>query len=185
MPRIKTGKVRFSYLHVFEPHAFREGDEPKYSVSIIVPKSDTATIDAINKAVKQALQDGKAKFGGKIPTNFSHPLRDGDDERPDDEAYSNSYFFNANSKTKPSVAIAKDGELYIIEDPEVLYSGCYGKVTVDFYPFNVDVNKGVACGLGNLLKLADGDPLGVVKPSATQDFEDDLEDDDFGDDDLD
>ena len=93
MSKVVTGVVRLSYAHVWEPASINGGDE-KYSVSLIIPKSDKKTVKAIQDAVEQAKQDGKAKFGGKIPANLKLPLRDGDIERPDDEAYSDSYFIN-------------------------------------------------------------------------------------------
>ena len=84
--KVITGKVRFSYAHVFEPASINGGDE-KYSVSILIDKNDTKTISDINKAVEAAKQAGIAKFGGKIPQNLKLPLRDGDTEREDDENY--------------------------------------------------------------------------------------------------
>ena len=102
MAHMVTGKVRLSYAHIWEPASINGSDE-KYSVSLIIPKSDKKTVNAINKAVEQAKEDGKAKFGGKIPPNLKLPLRDGDIERPDDEAYADSYFINANSKEKPQI----------------------------------------------------------------------------------
>ena len=100
--QVITGEVRFSYAHVWEPSSINGGDE-KYSVSIIIPKSDTKTIKAINNAIEAAKQEGIAKFGGKIPANLKLPLRDGDTDREDDENYANSYFVNANCKTAPGI----------------------------------------------------------------------------------
>ena len=169
--------VRFSYAHVFEPHAINDGDKPKYSVSCIIPKDDTTTIETINKAIQQALEDGKSKFGGKIPTKYKNPLRDGDEER-DDDAYKNSYFFNANSSNAPQVV---DKSRQPILDQEEFYSGCYGYVSVTFYAFNSNGNKGVACGLNNIMKTKDGESLGGARISAEEDFKgisvDDVDDD--------
>ena len=97
--KVVTGKVRFSYLHVWEPAAVEEGSQKKYSVSLIIPKSDTDTVARIKNAIQSALEAGKAKFGGKIPPTLKLPLRDGDIERADDDAYLNSWFLNANSMT--------------------------------------------------------------------------------------
>lgn len=88
---------RFSYLHCWEPNAVNDGD-PKYSVSAIIPKSDTETIGKIRRAIEQAKKDSVSKWGGKVPANLKLPLRDGDIDRPEDEAYADSYFFNANSR---------------------------------------------------------------------------------------
>jgi len=153
--KVITGKVRFSYANVWEPKSINGGDE-KYSVSLIIPKSDTKTINDIKAAIEAAKQDGKAKFGGKIPANLKLPLRDGDIDRPEDEAYKDSYFVNANSKDKPSIV---DKNVKPIMDQDEVYSGCYGRASITFYTFNQNGNKGVACGLGNLQKLSEGEPL--------------------------
>ena len=102
-----TGIVRLSYANVWEPKSINGGDE-KYSVSLIIPKSDKKTIADINKAVDAAIKEGVGKFGGKIPnkTALKLPLRDGDAER-DDEAYKDSYFVNANSTTAPQIVDTK------------------------------------------------------------------------------
>ena len=153
--KVITGKVRFSYANVWEPKSINGGDE-KYSVSLIIPKNDTKTINDIKKAIEVAKQDGKAKFGGRIPANLKTPLRDGDIDRPDDEAYKDSYFINANSKDKPQIV---DKNVKPILDQSEVYSGCYGRASITFYAFNSNGNKGIACGLGNLQKLAEGDAL--------------------------
>lgn len=100
--KVITGKVRFSYANVWEPKSINGGDE-KYSVSLIIPKADTKTVNEVKAAIEAAKQEGKAKFGGRVPANLKTPLRDGDIDRPDDEAYKNSYFINANSKDKPQI----------------------------------------------------------------------------------
>lgn len=176
MSKVVTGLVRLSYAHVWEPASINGSDE-KYSVSLIIPKSDTKTVKAIQDAVEQAKQDGKAKFGGKIPANLKLPLRDGDIERPDDEAYSDSYFINANSKDKPQIV---DKNVQPILDKNEVYSGCYARVSITLYAFNSNGNRGIACGLGNIQKVADGEPLGG-RSRAEDDFTafDDEDDDDF------
>lgn len=166
--KVITGKARFSYVHVWEPAAISEGGEKKYSVSLIIPKSDTKTVDAIKAAIQNALKAGMGKFGGKIPAVYKNPLRDGDAERPDDEAYKDAYFVNANCKTKPGVVNAMRKP---IVDEDELYSGCYGYASITFYAFNTNGNKGIACGLNNLMKIADGEPLGG-RSTAESDFAD-------------
>ena len=140
--KVVTGVVRLSYANVWEPASIN-GSNPKYSVSLIIPKSDKQTLDAINAAVDAAIKEGVAKFGGKIPNKaaLKLPLRDGDTER-DDEAYKNSF----------------------------------ARVSVNFYAFNSNGNRGIACGLGNIQKVRDGEPLGG-KSSAADDFATDLDDD--------
>lgn len=174
--KVITGKVRASFVHVFEP-ASVNGSEPKYSCSFIIPKSDTQTIAAIKAAIEQAKQDGIAKFGGKIPPNLKLPLRDGDIDRPDDPNYADCYFVNANSKEKPGLV---DRRRIPITDPLELYSGCYVRASINFFAFNTNGNKGVAAGLGNIQKWAEGEPLnGRVR--AEDEFEalDAEDDDDF------
>ena len=144
MAHLVTGKVRLSYEHIWEPASINDSDE-KYSVSLIIPKSDTKTVKDIQNAVEQAKQDGKAKFGGRIPANLKLPLRDGDIERPDDEAYKDCYFINCNSKDKPQIV---DKNVQPILDRNEVYSGCYARVSISLYPFNTNGNKGIACGLG-------------------------------------
>jgi len=170
--KVITGKVRFSYANIWEPKSINGGD-PKYSVSLIIPKSDTKTIEEIENAIEQARQDGKAKFGGKIPANLKLPLRDGDIDRPDDEAYADSYFVNANSKERPQIV---DRACKQILDREEVYSGCYGRVSINFYAFNTNGNKGIACGLGNIQKITDGEPLSG-RSTAEADFSTDYDED--------
>ncbi len=157
---------RFSYLHCWEPNAVSDGD-PKYSVSAIIPKSDTETIEKIKRAIEQAKKDSVSKWGGKVPANLKLPLRDGDIDRPEDEAYADSYFFNANSKQAPQVV---DKNVQPILDQSEVYSGCYGRISVNFYGFNSNGNRGIAAGLGNIQKLRDGEPLGG-RTNAEDDFD--------------
>lgn len=154
--KVVTGEVRFSYAHVWEPASVNGGDE-KYSVSILIPKTDTKTINTIKKAIDAAKQSGISKFGGKIPANLKLPLRDGDVESEDDENYAGCYFINANCKTAPGIV---DKQRRPIMDTTEFYSGCYGHASINFYAFNSNGNKGIACGLNNLMKTRDGEPLG-------------------------
>lgn len=154
--KVITGKVRFSYANVFEPKSIN-GSDPKYSVSLIIPKEDKATIDKIKAAIEVAKKEGISKLGGKIPANLKTPLRDGDIDRPDDPAYANRYFVNANSTIRPGIV---DANLQPIIDSTEFYSGCYGRASIVFYAYNANGNKGIACGLQNLQKLEDGEPLG-------------------------
>lgn len=164
--KVVTGKVRFSYLQVWEPKSIDGIGDAKYSVSLLIPKSDVATINKIKAAIEAALKAGLAKLGGKIPPVYKNPLRDGDVERPDDETYKGCYFVNASCKTAPGVV---DKHRNPILDQSELYSGCFGVASVNFYVFNTSGNKGVACGLNNLMKLADGESLGG-RSTAESDF---------------
>ena len=171
--KVVTGVVRLSYANVWEPVSIK-GGTPKFSVSLIIPKDDEKTLAAINAAIDAAIQDGVSKFGGKIPNRaaLKLPLRDGDIER-DDEAYRGSYFVNANSTTAPQIV---DRAVQPILDRGEVYSGCYARVSINFYAFNTNGNRGVACGLGNIQKVKDGDPLSG-KFSAVVDFATELDDD--------
>ena len=175
MTKVITGKVRMSYANVWEPQSVN-GSEPKYSVSLIIPKGDKKTLEKVKKAIEVAKKEGVSKLGGKIPANLKTPLRDGDVDRPDDEAYANSYFINANSKIKPGIV---DRNVEPILDQSEFYSGCYGRASIVFYAYNANGNKGIACGLQNLQKLEDGEPLGG-RSSAEDDFADEDEDDILG-----
>jgi len=180
--KVITGKVRFSYAHVFKPQAANEDGEPKYSVSILIPKTDKTTIEKVKNGIKAALKNDIQIFSeknqktieaGKIPSGgFRNPLRDGDEEREDSPEYENMYFINASSKRKPGL-VDKDREDIISEDD--FYSGCYGRASFNFYGFNKKGNQGVACGLNNLQKLEDGERLGGGGASAQEDFDDDFE----------
>ena len=176
--KVITGvKTRWSYANVWQAKSIN-GGTPKYSVSLIIPKSDTKTVTAVKNAIQAAYEKGQSKLKGNsksVPalTAIKTPLRDGDAERPDDPAYKDSYFINANSATAPGIVDAARNP--IIEHSEV-YSGVYGRASINFYAFNSNGNRGIACGLNNLQKISDGDPLGG-KTRAEDDFAD--EDEDF------
>ena len=170
--KVVTGQVRLSYANIFEPRSIN-GSEPKYSVSLIIPKDDTQQIEVIKQAIENAKERDKGKWNGKIPANLKLPLRDGDLERPEDEAYANSYFINANSTRPPAVVGTEidraTGKAIRLGEDEV-YSGCYARVSINFYGFNAAGNRGIACGLGNIQKIADGERLGGGS-TAEEDFE--------------
>ena len=166
--KVVTGKVRFCYVNVFEPTALNDGDTPKYNICILIPKSDTKTLEAVRNAIEAAKTAGKSKIAdknGKIPSTLKTPLRDGDEERSDDPAYEGMMFINANSTRKPTVV---DKDLNPIMSQEEFYSGCYGRASINFYAFNVQ-SKGIAAGLQNLQKLEDGEML-AGGSTAEEDF---------------
>jgi len=165
--RVITNKVRLSYANLFEPKSINGGDE-KYSVSLLIPKTDKETLKLIKEAIATAKEAGKGKWAGKIPAVLKEPLRDGDEERPDDEVYAGCYFINASSKNKPGLVNQLMKE---IESEDELYSGCYARVSINFYAFNANGNKGIACGLNNVQKLADGERLGGGFTNPSSDFE--------------
>ena len=169
--KVVTGpNTRFSYLHVFEPKSIN-GDKPRYSVCLLVPKSDEATVGKIRGAILAAYKDGASKLRGTgkmVPPleAIKNPLRDGDVERPDDPEYAGCWFINANSVQAPGIV---DRECNRILDPEEIYSGCYGRASITFFAFNSNGNRGIACGLNNLQKVRDGERLGGRK-SPEEDF---------------
>jgi len=165
-PRVVTGTVRFSYANVFAPVDKGDGKTPKYSVSIIIPKSDKETIAKINKAFEEAKANSASYFGGTVPKLLKGGLRDGDLEKEDD-AYAGSMFINANTAKKPGVV---DADMNAIIDADEFYSGCYGRAAIEFFPYNIEGSKGIACGLGNVQKLEDGERLGGGGVSAAVDF---------------
>lgn len=174
--KVITGvNTRWSYANVWDPKSIN-GGTPKYSVSLIIPKNDTATVNKIKSAIQAAYEEGESKLKGTAKACpaldvIKNPLRDGDKERPGDDAYANSYFINANSATAPGIVDADRQP--IIDRSE--YSGVYGRASINLYAFNSNGNRGIACGLNNLQKISDGDPLGG-KSSAESDFA--TEDDD-------
>jgi len=176
--KVITGLVRLSYANLWEPKAVNEGATPKYSVSVIIPKSDKETIAKINNAIDAAIEEGIGKFGGKKPNKaaIKIPIRDGDIEREEDAAYADAFFVNANSTTAPQIV---DIKVQPILDRSEVYSGVYARVSLNFYAFNSNGNKGVACGLGNIQKIKDGEPLGG-KTDATKEFGEVSNDELFG-----
>ena len=156
--RITTKKVRFSYVHVFEPTAMEEGQTKKYSAAILIPKTDKVTVKAIKDAIQSALELGKSKhFGGVLPKKWVNPLRDGDEES-DEEVYAGHYFMNAKSIKRP-VILGPDKEL--LTDKDEFYSGCYGRAVINFYAYGNGIpSKGIAAGLESAMKTEDGDNLG-------------------------
>lgn len=161
----------FSYLNCWEAKAIGENGTPKFSVSLIISKDDTKTIDLINKAMEAAYKEGESKLKGNGKTvpayaTLKKPLRDGDMERPDAEEYKNSYFINANSTQAPGIV---DASCQPILEHSEMYSGVIGRASITFYCFNSNGNKGIACSLNNLQKLKDGEHLGG-RASAESDF---------------
>ena len=177
--KVITGPdTRWSYANVWEPKSIN-GGAPEFSVSLIIPKSDTVTVNKIKAAIEAAYEEGQSKLKGNGKTVpalsvLKTPLRDGDLERPDDPTYANAYFINANSATAPGIV---DADRQPILERSEVYSGVYGRASINLYAFNSNGNKGIACGLNNLQKIRDGEPLGG-KSRAEDDF-DTEEDDDF------
>ena len=154
--KVITGPdTRWSYANVWEAKSIN-GGMPKFSVSLIIPKSDAKTVAKVKAAIEAAYHEGEAKLKGNgksVPplAALKTPLRDGDTERPDDDAYANAYFINANATTAPGIV---DADREPILTRSEVYSGVYGRASISFYAFNSNGNKGIACGLNNLQSSA-------------------------------
>lgn len=179
--KITTGRVRLSYVNLFEPRLDEKGENPKYQCKLLIPKSDKATIKAMRDAQRETIAFGNAngRFGsrklkGEPGTGQKwDTIHDGDDsEAPEDHGH---WTVNVSSKRKPAIV---DRNVQPILDADEVYSGCYARVSLNCYPYNTNGNQGVTFGLGNVQKLADGDPLGGFS-RAEDDFDalDDDEDD--------
>ncbi len=177
---VVTGKVRFSYCHLFEPYAgVQNGPDakPKFSTTVLIPKSDTATKARIDAAIAAALRKGAAekKFPENVPLDrLPQPVYDGDGFRADgftpfgDECKGHWVLTASCVESQRPEIVDANGNPII--DQTQVYSGMYGRVSLDFYPYSVPARKGVGCGLGNVQKLADGEPLGATRVSAAADF---------------
>lgn len=174
--KVVFGPCRLSYTHVFNKYVPDGETDGKYMTNVLIPKSEKETIKAIQQAIDAAKKSGiVSKWGGKEPKKLEMPLRDGDEKEDGDEVYEDHFFVNAKSKTRPGVI---DKHKSPIVDEDEIYSGVYAIVSVSFYAYDVNGNKGVACGLNNIMKFKDGERLGG-RASADSDFADlDMEDDD-------
>ena len=184
--KVVTGKVRFSYVNVFEPQVPLAGGDPKYSVTLLIPKSDTVTVGKIKQAIAEARENFCKKNGANaLPVNPVSPLHDGDGVKPNSgEPYGPEckgcwvLSTSASEKQKPVVVDEFGNEISgpgkVCPDPSAVYSGCYGRASINFYGYN-NVRKGVGAGLLALKKLHDGEPFGTV--GSASDFEDDYSDD--------
>lgn len=177
--QVITGKVRLSYVNIFKPRKSDDGDE-KYSVMLLIPKSDKKTVKAILAAIEAAKEAGRtSKFGGKIPKNLKITFRDGDEERDTDDQpeYEGHYFMNVSSNRQPGIV---DRRLRPIIDPTAVYSGCYARVEINAAPFNAEGSKGISFYLNNVQFLEDGEPLGgtISKPEDVFTAFDDDDDED-------
>jgi len=172
---IRIGEGRFSYAYVFEPRMNEETGVAKYSCSFLIPKENKEAIKLVENAVAAAAKKGAEKYwSGKVPANLKKPLRDGDVEREDDPVYEGMMFFNCSNARKPHVCVLDEDLGAVVEtsDEEEFYSGCWGALTAEFYPFDKKGSRGVAVSLGNVIKTRDGDRLSGSAESADSSFGD-------------
>lgn len=180
--KVVTGKVRFSFVHVFEPQAPQGGGEAKYSVTLLIPKSDKPTLDKIKAAMAEARENFCNKNGASaLPAKPNHTLHDGDGVRDSGDPYGpeckGCYVITVSSKQKPVIV---DNFRNEITDPAEVYSGCYGRAAINFYGYNANGKKGISAGLLSIQKLHDGEPFGTV--GSADDFDDDYAEDGVDDD---
>ena len=179
--KIVTGKTRFSFCNLFEPKAPQGGGDPKYSVTLLIPKSDTATLGKIKAAMDEARDNFCNRNGANaLPAKYNHTLHDGDGLRDSGEPYGaeckGCYVITVSSKQKPVIVDAFRNE---ITDPTEVYSGCYGRASINFYGYNSNGKKGISAGLLSIQKLSDGEPFGTV--GSANDFDDGFKDEELDD----
>lgn len=156
---------RFAYLNCWRPVTQYNGVQ-KYTVAAIIDKNDKETITQVEDAIEYVKNQSIQLWGGRIPMNLKLPLHDGDEEKPDNSTFKNCYYINAKSKEPPQIV---DNKVQTITDQTEVYSGCYGKISMTFYSYNLGGAKGIAAWLGNIQKLKDGEPF-TCKISARDDF---------------
>lgn len=181
--KVITGKVRFSFCHIFEPQEPQGGGDPKYSLTLLIPKSDTATLGKIKEAMAEARENFCKRNGvNALPPKPNHTLHDGDGQRPSGDDFGpeckGCYVITVSSKQKPVIV---DNLRNPITNPSELYSGCYGRAAINFYGYNTAGKKGISAGLLSVQKLHDGEPFGTV--GSADDFDDDYKDPNSQDDD--
>lgn len=178
--KLTTGKVRFSYVNIFEPKAPQGGGDPVYSITLLIPKNDTATVQKINAAMKEARDNFCSKNGASaIPVQFNHTMHDGDGVKDSGESYGaeckGCYVISVKSKQRPLII---DNFKQDITDPGQVYSGCYGRAVINFYGYSRQGKKGVSASLLGIQMLSEGEPLGTM--ATADDFNDGFTDADGG-----
>jgi hypothetical protein len=170
--KVVTGKVRFSFCHLFEAQEPQGGGDPKYSVTLLIPKNDKATMQKIQAAMQEARDNFCKKNGAAaLPAKPTHTLHDGDGTRPSGDPFGpeckGCWVITVSSKQKPVVVDAFGNQ---VTDPAEVYSGCYGRASINFYGYNRSGKKGLSAGLLAIQKLHDGEPFGTV--GSADDFND-------------
>ena len=157
---------RFAYLNCWRPVAQYNGN-PKYSVAAVINKDDRETIRKVEDAIEYVKSQSIQMWGGRIPMNLRLPLHDGDEEKPDNAAFKGCYYINAKSKEAPQIV---DNMVQPIIDQTEVYSGCYGRISITLYSYNLGGSKGIAAWLGNIQKLRDGEQF-TARINAREDFQ--------------
>ena len=170
--KVLTNEVRLSYVALTTPRAPRQGGDPKYSVTLLIPKTDAATVADINASIKAAYEEGVSKKWGGAHPQPKVIVHDGDGLRtsglPFGDECKGHWVINASTKNKPQVVGIDNINCELA--PQDIYSGMYARVTLNFFAYDTAGSKGVGCGLGNVMKTRDGEPLSGGA-SAASDFE--------------
>jgi len=170
--KVMIGEVRFSYANVHVAQAINGSSDLKYSVVLLIPKTNKVLMAKIRAGIEAAKKEGvSTKWKGKLPPKIDITLHDGDEDKPDNEEYAGHYYLNCNNKRKPGIMVRQDGENYPLTNVDDFYSGCYGFATINFFPYDSAGKKGIGASLNNLLKTRDGERLSGGA-SAEQDFAD-------------
>lgn len=186
--KVVTGKVRFSFVNVFEAKEPQGGGDAKYSVTLLIPKTDTATMGKIKAAMEEARENFCKRNGASaLPAKPVNTLHDGDGLRDNGENYGpeckGCYVITVSSTQKPVVVDEFGNELSgpgkECADPSAVYSGCYGRASINFYGYSKNGKKGISAGLLAIKKLHDGEPFGTM--GSASDFDDDFSDEDLND----
>ena len=172
--RVLTCEVRLSYVNLVTPRANNNNPnaEPRYSVTLLIPKTDAAVKANIDASIEAAATDAQAKlWGGVRPPVMPIPIHDGDGVRENGTPYGpeckGCWVITASSKNKPQVVHQSDINTELL--PQDIYSGMYARVTINFFGYNQAGRRGIGCGLGNVMKTRDGEPL-AGGASAAADF---------------
>ncbi len=170
--RVLTGEVRLSYCNLVQPRVNGTDSSaiPKYSVTLLIPKTDVAVKQNIDMSIEAAATDAQGKlWNGVRPPVMPIPVHDGDGVRESGAPYGEEcrghWVLTASSKQKPQVVHQSDINTELL--PQDIYSGMYARVTINFFGYNSNGKKGVGCGLGNIMKTREGEPLGGGASAAT------------------
>ncbi len=168
--KVLTGEVRLSYVHLTTPRTSQQGGEPKYSVTLLIPKTDVSTKADIDASIQAAANDAMSRvWNGARPPMLRSPIYDGDGVRPSGEPFGEEceghWVITASTKNKPQIVGIDNINCEL--SPADIYSGMYGRVTIRFFGYSNSGNKGIGCGLGNVLKTRDGEPLSGSASAAT------------------
>lgn len=175
--KVLTGECRLSYCNLTTPRAAQQGGEPKYSVTLLIPKTDVATKADIDAAIQAAAIQAAANealskvWNGARPPQLRVPIYDGDGVRPSGVPFGDEckghWVMTASTKNKPQVVGIDNINCELA--PSDIYSGMYARVTIRFFGYSNSGNKGIGCGLGNVMKTRDGEAL-AGSASASVDF---------------